>query len=102
MKGSFFLILVILSFNVTAAKLSGKVSNENGEALSFASVYLKGTSLGTTCNVDGIYSLDLDPGKYTIVAQYIGLGKKEILLEIKNEAIVQNFILSNGTNAIKK
>ncbi len=102
MKKFFFLLFVFYSFQASASKLSGKVSNEKGEALSFASVYLKGTSFGTTCNVDGMYSLELEPGKYIVVAQYIGLGKKEISIEIKNDAIVQNFILSNGINAIKE
>lgn len=53
--------------------LKGKVTDTKGEALPFASVYVKGTTTGTTANVDGEYRLDFPKkGTYIIVFQSIG------------------------------
>jgi hypothetical protein len=39
------------------ATLSGKLSDEKGESLPFASVYLKGSTTGTTTNAKGEYAI---------------------------------------------
>ncbi|MGZ3861785.1 MAG: DUF5686 and carboxypeptidase regulatory-like domain-containing protein [Bacteroidia bacterium] len=55
--------------------LSGKVIDERSEPLPFASVFIKGTTMGTNTNADGNYTLKLDPGDYQVVYQYIGYKK---------------------------
>lgn len=54
----------------------------NGETLIGATVYLDGTTKGTTTNEYGFYSLTVDPGTYTLVARYLGYEdvKKELEL----------------------
>ncbi len=54
------------------AQLSGKVLDENGEPLPFASVYVRNSTTGTTANADGEYRLPLSSGDYDIIFQYIG------------------------------
>lgn len=50
-----------------------------GESLPFANVIIKGTSIGTTSDIDGLYSLaDLNPGNYTIVFSFIGYETLEV------------------------
>lgn len=54
------------------AQVRGKITDQTGEPLPFASIYLKGTSTGTNSNVDGAYNLDIPPGSYELVFQYVG------------------------------
>jgi len=50
-----------------------------GESLPFANVIIKGTSTGTTSDINGLYSLvDLKPGNYSIAFSYIGYETLEV------------------------
>lgn len=76
----YFLILSIsLSINHLHAQqaekstVSGYVKDsKNGEKLIGVNVYIKGTTIGTTTNEYGFYSLTLAKGKYELIASYIG------------------------------
>ncbi|MBL7805801.1 MAG: carboxypeptidase-like regulatory domain-containing protein [Saprospiraceae bacterium] len=69
-KLSLFLLSIFPS--LLLAQLSGKVLDENGEPLPFASVYVRNSTTGTTANANGEYRLPLAPGDYEVVYQYIG------------------------------
>lgn len=75
-----FLISCLTITSLNAATISGKITDEAGEALPFASVYIKGTSIGTSSNEDGFYSFSVQEGNYQLVFQYVGyqLFSKEI------------------------
>ncbi|MCD6066389.1 MAG: TonB-dependent receptor plug [Bacteroidetes bacterium] len=69
--------------------LSGFVKDGgNGESMIGANVYLKGTTIATTSNVYGFYSLTLPKGKNTIIFSYIGYTQivKELDLD-KNTSL---------------
>jgi Family of unknown function (DUF5686)/CarboxypepD_reg-like domain len=68
------------------ATLSGNLSDEKGEPLPFASVYLKGSTIGTTTNVKGEYALQLAAGTHNVVFQYIGYQAKTMTIEIGRTA----------------
>ncbi|WP_167020212.1 DUF5686 and carboxypeptidase regulatory-like domain-containing protein [Chitinophaga sp. Cy-1792] len=74
---------------VTANTLRGIVTDENNQPLPYATVMVKGTTSGTTANARGQYQLELNPGTYTIVCQYIGYKKTE--QQIKLTEAVQTF-----------
>jgi hypothetical protein len=63
--------------------VSGTIVDQSGDPLPFASVYLQGTSRGTTSNVEGRFSLDLEDGTYQLVFQYIGY--KQLIREVQLE-----------------
>lgn len=73
------LMLSVLSFGQTLT-VKGVITSENGETLPGASVILKGTSTGTTTDVDGKYSLNLADGNGTLVYTYIGYIAQEIVV----------------------
>lgn len=54
-----------------------------GEILIGANVYVKGTTLGTTTNAYGFYSLSLPEGPVHLVFSYIGYQPVEMDLEVK-------------------
>lgn len=77
-----------------AAKISGKILDEDGLPLAFASVLVKGTSLGTSANAEGFYTLNLAEGKYILQAQYIGYKQSEFSINLSaNETAQHNFTL---------
>lgn len=60
-------------------KITGKVTAETGEALAGVSVTLKGTTIGTTTDNNGVYTLTV-PEKGTLVFSSIGYTTQEITL----------------------
>src|SRR5690349_3750628 len=88
------LIFFFFSFYSFAGRISGTITDEKGVVLPFASVFIKGTTKGTTANNEGKYFLDLNPGTYTIVCQHIGYNREEKKITITDENITLNFQLS--------
>jgi hypothetical protein len=62
--------------------LSGKITDSKNNPLSFASVLVKGTTIGTNSNVDGFYTLRLKPGQYEIIFQYVGYKRESKMLNL--------------------
>jgi hypothetical protein len=100
-----YLILLLLFFNfltIFSQTLSGKITDkENGETLFGVSIYLKNTSVGTSTNEYGFYSLSLNKGAYTVVYDYLGFYtiEKEILIETD---ITLNIELSEETTSLNE
>jgi hypothetical protein len=70
-----FPLLTIAQQNYT---ISGVITDEyNGETLLGASVFLKGTTIGSTTNEYGFFSLTAPEGEYTLVISYLGFGTVE-------------------------
>ncbi|HEX4849406.1 MAG TPA: DUF5686 and carboxypeptidase regulatory-like domain-containing protein, partial [Puia sp.] len=90
-----FLLLTLCSLfyflRAEAGKLTGIVTDDKGNPLPYASVFVKGTSRGTTTNNQGRYFLDLQEGTYTIVCQYVGYARQEKSVEIHQESVTLNF-----------
>ncbi|MBK9272259.1 MAG: carboxypeptidase-like regulatory domain-containing protein [Saprospiraceae bacterium] len=70
-----FLVFLFLQLPLANSQVKGIVRGQNGEALSFASIYLKSGSTGTTSNLDGNFELYLPAGKHQLVFQYTGYQK---------------------------
>ena len=62
-------------FYCFSQKIKGTITDNDGKLLPFASVFVKGNNKGTNANSEGKYSLKLEPGKYTLVCQYVGYKK---------------------------
>lgn len=79
MKSVFTLLFLFFTANVWAQNflLVGKVSDEQGMPVPFASVYLKNSSKGTSANSEGEYQLKLPAGKYDLVFKAIGYRQQE-------------------------
>jgi hypothetical protein len=70
-------LLCFITFGLFAqdVTISGKITDESGKPVSFATVYVKNTTKGTSANSDGSYSLSLKPGRYDV--QYKAVGYKQ-------------------------
>ncbi|MDL2245104.1 TonB-dependent receptor [Parabacteroides sp. OttesenSCG-928-J18] len=62
-------------------ELRGRVTDaKTGEIIIGASVVLKGTTIGSTTDVDGNYSFEYPGGRQTVVASYLGYSPKEVTI----------------------
>ncbi len=59
-------------------RISGKVSDEEGNPLPGVSVIIKGTNIGTATNTDGNYSLEFGGNDVVLVFSFIGMITREI------------------------
>jgi len=72
MKNFIPLVLLLVSTSITA-QIKGRILDNNGDPLSFVSIYLDNTVTGTTSNEDGFYELPLKKtGNHTVVFQFLG------------------------------
>lgn len=96
LRNSLFLLFTIvtqLSF-AQANKITGMVTDQlTGEPLPGVTIVVEGTTLGTTSDFDGNYTLMVERGQ-TLVFSYIGYEKQNI--QIQNQSVV-NIKLSVNT-----
>src|SRR5215212_8065353 len=98
-----FLFLIALnSFSANAGRVSGRITDAKGQPLAFASVLVKGTTIGTTANTEGKYFLQLNPGNYTIVAQYVGYQRQEKTISVTEGNSTLDFQLNLQDLSLKE
>ncbi len=83
------LLFLLPFFSAFAGNISGTIKAKNGNLLPYASILIKGTTIGVSANSKGEYMLVLDPGNYVLVCQYIGHQTTEKKITIsKNDQVV--------------
>ena len=75
--GLFVLFICLASISATAQQVSGKITDETGEALIGVSVMVQGTSVGTVTDLDGNFSIDAAADNVLEVS-YIGYKTQTI------------------------
>ena len=98
--------LIILTFFITAltfaqtkGTITGTITDKdvNNSPLAFANAVIKGTSIGTTTDEKGKYSLKVEPGNYTLVFSFIGYENLEVKVTVKaGETLTINKALGSG------
>lgn len=91
----FFLLLIFCThiLSASAQKIEGKVYDDNGKILPFATILIKGTPKGVTANNEGNFSFNLLPGVYTLVCHYIGYASQEKTIILSSKNVSVNFNL---------
>lgn len=69
---SFTLIILLALSSYGQTGIRGITKSTSGEILPFSTVYIKGTTNGTTSNSEGSFFLKTPAGTHTIVAQHVG------------------------------
>jgi hypothetical protein len=100
------LFLIILHFTIIdvsfASYIKGKVTDEKGEALPFATVYIHNTTYGVTTNSIGNYFIELKPGNYSITYSFIGYQSITHNVDLSHDPQKIDIILSsNATELIE-
>jgi TonB-linked SusC/RagA family outer membrane protein len=67
-----------MALSAQVRTITGTVSNETGETLPGVNVVIEGTTIGTTTNVNGSYSIDVPASNNVLVFSYIGMVTKRV------------------------
>jgi len=95
----FFAIVIGYAQNGT---IVGKVQDKetNNDPLPFANITIKGTSKGTTSDLDGLYQIpEVAPGTYTLVFSFVGYETREIEGVVVNPGQITNVDVILAVNA---
>ena len=86
-------LLMFFSLHSSAQKIYGTVFSERGDLLPYASITVKGSSIGASANNRANFSFSLPAGTYTLVCQHIGYAAAEKTITVSKETEV-TFILT--------
>jgi hypothetical protein len=89
---SFFFAFISYAYSQQLL-LSGNIKDQMGGIVPFTSVYIKNTTIGTSANVDGYYTLKLQKGTYTIVYKTMGYKTVEKMVVMEDNQI-ENIVLT--------
>ena len=89
----FFLLNFILLFNLLSSQESNIrgfiYERESGEPVLFCNVFLEGTTLGASTDINGMYNIPkIKAGKYVLVATFIGYDTTKINIELEPDQIL--------------
>jgi hypothetical protein len=95
MKHGFILLsLLFLSSDLINAQIiKGRITNESGEAIQYATVYIQELRQGTTANIKGDYEIKLAPGKYQVTYQSLGYGPVIYNVTLTDQPVTKNIVL---------
>lgn len=71
-----------------AVRVSGTITDEHNGPLPFVSVFVEGTSNGTTSNLNGQYFLDLPAGTYQLTFRMVGYQTRVTAVTLTRDPVV--------------
>ncbi|MCG8697535.1 MAG: carboxypeptidase-like regulatory domain-containing protein, partial [Bacteroidales bacterium] len=80
-----FLSCVLCLFcisTVQSQSIRGKIVDENNQAVEYVSIYIKELKFGTVSDYNGIYSIPISKGAYTMKFQSMGYITQEHKVEV--------------------
>ena len=78
-----------LSLAAQTVKITGVVTDENGEPLMGAGVFVEGTTTGTVTGIDGDYELVVPEKAANLVFSFIGLADQTVAIAGRTRIDVQ-------------
>jgi TonB-dependent starch-binding outer membrane protein SusC len=99
-----YFIIALLTHGISMAQsipVTGKITDENGAAISGASIAIKGSQTGTTTNEAGNFSLNAQPGKILIISA-VGFATKEISVENNGGSFNTEVMLANENKNLEE
>lgn len=103
-KVFFFLFLITSTQAIQAQDNTGTVrgfvyDKTSGEPILFTNVYLKGTTMGASTDVNGFYSITRIPvGTYTLMSTYLGYDTAMAQITIKPGSIISQQLFLNKSS----
>jgi len=101
---SLLLIYGSLAFAQNAAIKGTVIDDGSNELLPFLNVIIDGTTIGTSTDIDGAYSLKVDAGTYDLVFSYLGYADQKItnVIVAANEVKVVDVRMGGSSETIEE
>lgn len=94
-------LFVLSSLLSNASGIRGTVKTEEGEPLAFTTIFVKQTGSGTTTNLSGSYEINLAPGSYEVVYQFLGYETVVKQIEVTNSFVEVNIVLKTQVTMLE-
>src|SRR5450759_4190197 len=90
----FVLFLIYTTQLIDAQVIKGRITNQTGEPIPYATVYIQELKQGTTSNTKGDYELKIPPGKYQVTYQSLGFSPVFLNVTFSDQkTIIKNVVL---------
>ena len=94
---------ILIQTDARNGQVSGKITDQNGNALPFVSVVLKGTRMGGSSDEEGNFSFYAPEGEYSIIASSVGFGTFSYRVTIvPDETLTIKFTLQPSTESLQE
>ena len=97
-----YLLIVglFVTMTVSAQQITGVVRDTGGQPLAGVSVFVDGTTIGASTDVDGKYVLDIDDARgKVLVFSFIGMREQEVHI---GNSLVYDIIMEEDTNFLEE
>ncbi|MEC3881009.1 TonB-dependent receptor [Parapedobacter sp. 10938] len=103
----YFAVLLLFTAGLTYAQtgtISGSVTTYDGSPAESVNIRIKGTNRGATVDRSGNYQINnVQPGRLTIVASFIGLETQERAVNLtRDEVVTVNFVLPESAAQLRE
>jgi hypothetical protein len=93
---------LLFSFNqAIAGGIKGKVIADDGSPLAYATIYVKQIGSGTTTNDEAYYELQLAPGNYELVFQFLGYQTQVHQVTVDQEFVILDIVLKSQATMLR-
>ncbi len=93
-----FVVIAFAQKSKTSNSISGKITNEKGEPVAYATVYVQNSTLGTLTTKDGMYSIQNLSSKDTVlIVEQVGVVQKQVNIKGKD---ISNITLKNAPKPV--
>ena len=106
-KWIIWIVMIICAIEASAARLCpahGRVVNEQGKAIEYATVVLlrEGRQVaGMATDADGRFQLEAAPGQYALQIQYLGCEPLKQLIRVEENNDLGDFVLRSSPTQIE-
>jgi TonB-linked SusC/RagA family outer membrane protein len=76
----FIFQLFVLSVAAQPLAITGTITDEDGESIIGANIIIKGTTIGTITDINGIFNIEVDDPNATLVISFVGYSTREIIV----------------------
>lgn len=109
-----FLSLTILTLSMGSVfaqnrTVTGVVKDAQGETIIAASVVVKGTTIGTVTDIDGVFRLEVPASAKTLVVSYVGMQTQEVAITgtslnvvLKDDAKMLDEVVAIGYGTVRR
>jgi hypothetical protein len=86
------------AYNPNVREVAGRVTNQNGQGVSYASVTVKGTKIGAATDANGNFRINIPYNASTLVFSAVGLQTRELFISSNQ----MNIAMQNASQALEE
>ena len=91
---------LLVTMTVSAQQITGVVKDTGGQPLAGVSVFVDGTTIGTSTDIDGKYVIDIEDARGKIlVFSFIGMREQEVHI---GNSTVYDVVLEEDANFLEE